>query len=138
MKKVLFVFVGLISLITNSSAQKTERADLIKEWVFLGYEVSEAEGIWTLRYVGYSPCYRKEAGSVIAMKLVDALQKALLELERNPAIGSPALGLALGIDGLRSWRIDGFPLSFWYFERQQHIDIARLVGHRQDAELIEL
>jgi hypothetical protein len=40
MKKVLFVFVGLISLISNSSAQKAERADLIKEWVFLGYEVS--------------------------------------------------------------------------------------------------
>jgi toxin ParE1/3/4 len=82
--------------------------------------------------------YRKEAGSVIAMKLVDSLQKALLELERNPAIGSPVMGQALGIDGLRVWRIDGFPLSFWYFERLQHIDVARLVGHRQDAELIEL
>ena len=82
--------------------------------------------------------YRKEAGSVIAMKLVDALQKALLELERNPAIGSPAMGLALGIVGMRTWRIEGFPLSFWYFERPQAIDVARLVGHRQDAGEIEL
>lgn len=74
----------------------------------------------------------------MAMKLVDSLQKALLALERNPSNGSPVMGQALGIDGLRVWRIDGFPLSFWYFERQQHIDVARLVGHRQDADLIEI
>ncbi len=77
--------------------------------------------------------YRQEAGTKVAGKLVDALQKALGELARHPGIGSPTLGQELGVAGLRTWRIAGFPLSFWYFERDTHLDIARLVGQRQDA-----
>ena len=82
--------------------------------------------------------YRHEAGSRIALKLADALGKALDELTQHPGIGSPVLGQELGIAGLRTWRIDGFPLTFWYFERETHIDIVRLVGQRQDAMGIEV
>lgn len=82
--------------------------------------------------------YRKEAGAQVALKLVDALEAALETLSRNPAIGSPTLGHTLGVNGLRSWRIDGFPLSFWYFEQVAHVDIVRLVGQRQDAADIML
>ena len=64
---------------------------------------------------------------------MDVLRKALLVLQDQPGIGSPTLGLEIGIAGLRSWRVEGFPLSFWYFERDTHLDIARLVGQRQDA-----
>jgi toxin ParE1/3/4 len=77
--------------------------------------------------------YRQEAGIRVAVKLADALEKALDELTRQPGIGSPVLGQELGVTGLRTWRIEGFPLTFWYFERDMHIDIARLVGQRQDA-----
>lgn len=77
--------------------------------------------------------YRGEAGPQVAAKLVKALQRALAALARNPAIGSPALGREIGIGGLRTWRIDGFPLTFWYFERADYVDVARLVGQRQDA-----
>ena len=77
--------------------------------------------------------YRKEAGAKVAGRLVAALRKALQDLERQPRIGSPALGLELGLDGMRTWTVDGFPLSLWYFERQTHLDVARLVGQRQDA-----
>lgn len=68
----------------------------------------------------------------MAAQLVEAMSKALLELERNPASGSPALGKEIGIEGLRTWRVDGFPLSIWYFEHGDHVDVARLVGQRQD------
>ena len=77
--------------------------------------------------------YRDEAGQKIAAKLVRALQRGLDAIHENPAIGSPTLGRELGIDGLRTWLIEGFPLTFWYFERETHIDVARLVGQRQDA-----
>lgn len=77
--------------------------------------------------------YRGEAGPQVAAKLVKALQRALAALQHNPAIGSPSLGREIGIDGLRTWRIDGFPLTFWYFERADYVDVARLVGQRQDA-----
>ena len=82
--------------------------------------------------------YRQEAGTRIALKLADGLEKAQAELTRQPGIGSPVLGLKLGIAGLRTWRIDGFPLTFWYFERETHIDVARLVGQRQDAMSIDV
>jgi toxin ParE1/3/4 len=82
--------------------------------------------------------YRGEAGTKVATKLVHALQRALVMLQNNPAIGSPSLGRELGIDGLRTWAIDGFPLGFWYLDRPTHVDVVRLVGHRQDALRIDL
>ena len=81
--------------------------------------------------------YRDKAGPKVAARLVKALQRALVALEENPGIGSPVLGQTIGIDGLRTWSIDGFPLTFWYFERETFIDVARLVGQRQDALLID-
>ena len=76
--------------------------------------------------------YRHEAGAKVAAKLVEALSKALVELEVNPAIGSPTLGKEIGVEGLRTWRIDGFPLSLLYFKRSEHVDGVRLIGQRQD------
>lgn len=76
--------------------------------------------------------YRKQAGAAVAQKLVQAMAKALQDLEHNPAIGSPTLGKMLGVESLRTWRLQGFPLTFWYFERAEHIDVVRLVGRRQD------
>lgn len=81
--------------------------------------------------------YRDEAGIRVAEKLVRTLEKALHTIAENPAIGSPALGRELGIDGLRTWLIDGFPLAFWYIERETHVDVVRLVGQRQDALQID-
>jgi len=72
----------------------------------------------------------------LAAKLVEAMAmamaKALAALEINPTIGLPALGKEIGIEGLRTWRVDGYPLSFWYFDRDDCIDVLRLVGQRQD------
>ena len=82
--------------------------------------------------------YRKEAGAKVAASLVAALRKALQDLERQPSIGSPTLGHELGLDGMRTWTVDGFPLSLWYFERETHVDVARLIGQRQDASGIEV
>ena len=69
----------------------------------------------------------------MAAQLVEALKAALQTLQQQPGIGSPILGGELGIAEMRTWLVEGFPLTFWYFERETHIDIARLVGQRQDA-----
>jgi toxin ParE1/3/4 len=82
--------------------------------------------------------YRDEAGAVVAARLVAALKKALQTLEQQPAIGSPVLARELGIPEMRTWLVEGFPLAFWYFERETHIDVVRLVGQRQDAFGVEL
>lgn len=76
--------------------------------------------------------YRKEAGSEVAIRFVIASNAALDQLERDPGIGSPALGNSIGIPGLRSWRVAGFPLLWFYFERDNNLDVVRLLGERQD------
>ena len=80
--------------------------------------------------------YRTEVGARVAKKLVGAMKKALHALEQQPGIGSPAIGKELDIDGLRAWRLDGFPLLLWYFERADHLLVVRLVWQRQDSEYL--
>jgi toxin ParE1/3/4 len=76
--------------------------------------------------------YRINAGTVVAENLVHASQLALKQVELDPGMGSPRLGQLAEITGLRSWRISGFPLVWLYLEREDHLDVIRLLGQRQD------
>ena len=80
--------------------------------------------------------YRQHAGVAVTAKLTKAMAGALKALEMNPAIGSLVMGQTLGFTGMRTWRLDGFPLSYWYFEEDDRLRIARLVGQRQDASAV--
>jgi len=80
--------------------------------------------------------YRKEAGSKVAFRLVAATNAALDQIELDPGIGSPLLGAALGIPDLRTWRVTTFPLLWFYFARDDHLDVVRLLGERQDIAAI--
>ena len=77
--------------------------------------------------------YRREAGPQVAENMVAAAKKALDHLERNPGAGSPRIGQTLEVPGLRSWRLSGFPLIWFYFERADCLDVVRLLGERQDV-----
>ena len=77
--------------------------------------------------------YRKEAGTKVAVRLVNATNAALDQIELDPRIGSPVLGKNLGIPGLRTWRVSKFPLLWFYFERDDHLDVVRMLGERQDV-----
>ncbi|MDP1612081.1 MAG: type II toxin-antitoxin system RelE/ParE family toxin [Sulfuritalea sp.] len=76
--------------------------------------------------------YRSQASPIVAENMVIAARKALDQIERNPGIGSPRIGELLDIPGLRSWQLSGFPLMWFYFERDDHLDFTRLLGERQD------
>lgn len=80
--------------------------------------------------------YRNEAGSKAAVRLVAATNAALDQIELEPGIGSPVLGKILGIPRLRTWRVKRFPLLWFYFERDDHLDVVRLLGERQDIAAI--
>lgn len=77
--------------------------------------------------------YRKHAEKSVATNLASAIDEALQLLERNPGVGSPRIGELLDIPGLRSWRVSGFPLALFYFEREACLDVVRLLGERQDV-----
>ena len=79
---------------------------------------------------------RKEGGTRVAVKLANATNAALDQIERDPGIGSPTLGKLLGIPGLRTWRVAKFPLLWCYFERAEQLDVVRLLGERQNIAAI--
>jgi toxin ParE1/3/4 len=80
--------------------------------------------------------YEREGGIELAEHMVDAAIAALEPIERMLEMGSPRLGLLCEIPGLRSWRVAGFPMQWLCFEAEDHLDVVRLIGDRQDVVAI--
>ena len=66
----------------------------------------------------------------------DEARLALKTVEAMPSIGSPRLGLLIAQPALRSWALEHFPVRWFYFERDDHLDVVRLLGERQDIAAI--
>jgi toxin ParE1/3/4 len=77
--------------------------------------------------------YRQQAQTRVAVRPVKATNAALDPIEFDPGIGSPVPGKALEVPGLRTWRVARFPMLWCYFERNDHVDVVRLLGGRQDV-----
>jgi toxin ParE1/3/4 len=76
--------------------------------------------------------YATEGSVELAERMFDAAIAALEPNERMPGMGSPRLGQLCEIPGLLSWRITDFPMQWLYFEAEDHLDVVRLLGDRQD------
>ena len=80
--------------------------------------------------------YAREGGVVLGERVFDAALASLEPIQRMPGMGSPRLGQLCEIAGLRSWRVAGFPLQWFYFERADQLDVVRLLADRQDIAAI--
>ncbi|HLA33402.1 MAG TPA: type II toxin-antitoxin system RelE/ParE family toxin [Rhodocyclaceae bacterium] len=80
--------------------------------------------------------YRQHAGRPTADKLAQAIDNALQLLQFEAGIGSSRIGELLDIPDLKNWRLTGFPLILLYFEREDFLDVVRLLGERQDIPTI--
>lgn len=76
--------------------------------------------------------YADEAGADVALKFVDALKDAYRAIGVRPATGSPRYGHELEVPGLRSRRIGRFPFLIFYMERDDHIDVWRVLHAQRD------
>lgn len=76
--------------------------------------------------------YLEEGGEDVALRFVDALERAYSHIGRQPASGSPRYAHELDIPGLRSWPVTPFPHLIFYLERQDHIDVWRVLHGRRD------
>ena len=74
--------------------------------------------------------YRAEAGERVALGLVGALEQALRHVARHQATGSPCHGHALGLSGLRNWCVKRRLHLVFNVEREDHIDVWRLLRER--------
>lgn len=75
----------------------------------------------------------QEGAEQAALRFVDALEQAYLQLGRQPASGSLRYARELGIPGLRSWPLRRFPYLVFYLEREDHVDAWRVLHGRRDV-----
>lgn len=76
--------------------------------------------------------YRREAGVDVAQRFVASVAETFAAIAEMPAIGSASWGDYLGIAGLRTRRIQGFPYDVFYFESEEIIDVWRILHQHRD------
>jgi toxin ParE1/3/4 len=76
--------------------------------------------------------YIREAGRDVALGFVDALQAAYRIIAERPAAGSPRYAHELALPGLRSQRLKRYPYLVFYMERDDHIDVWRVLHAQRD------
>jgi len=76
--------------------------------------------------------YVGEAGADVALGFIDALQTAYRSIADHPAAGSPRYANQLGLPGLRSRIVRRYPYLVFYIERDDHIDVWRVLHALRD------
>ena len=76
--------------------------------------------------------YRSEDATQAALGFIEALQQAFAHIGRHPAIGSPRYAHELNLPGLRSWQLDRYPHLIFYIERNDHVDVWRVLHGERD------
>jgi toxin ParE1/3/4 len=67
-----------------------------------------------------------------ALGFIDALEEAYVHIGRHPATGSPRYAHELGLPGLRCWSLKRYPHIVFYIERDDHIDLWRVLHGARD------
>jgi toxin ParE1/3/4 len=76
--------------------------------------------------------YRREAGSRVALAFLDAVEHTFQGIRRHPAAGSPHYGHELSLPGLRHRRVEGYPYLVFYVERDEGVDVWRILHAQRD------
>jgi toxin ParE1/3/4 len=76
--------------------------------------------------------YTDEAGEDIAHGFFEAVREAYRAISARPGIGSPRYADLLGVAGLRNRKLARFPYLVFYVEREDHIDVWRVLHAQRD------
>lgn len=76
--------------------------------------------------------YVREADERVALRLVDALERAYRHMGRRPASGPPRYELDLKLPGLRAWPLERYPYVVFYVETKESIDVWRVLHGPRD------
>lgn len=77
--------------------------------------------------------YLSQAGTAIAERFVDALDRTMDALQRRPGAGSLAFADALDINDLRFMALKAFPYAIFYQEPGTEINVLRVLHHGRDV-----
>ncbi|MDH4567655.1 type II toxin-antitoxin system RelE/ParE family toxin [Pseudomonas sp. BN414] len=76
--------------------------------------------------------YLSEATEQAALGFIDALERAYKHISRHPESGSSRYAHELDLPGLRSWTLKRYPYQVFYIERDDHIDVWRVLHGMRD------
>ena len=76
--------------------------------------------------------YLVEASANVALGFVDELERAYAHIARHPASGSPRYAHQLGLADLRFWPLGRYPYLVFYVERDEQIDVWRVLHEQRD------
>ena len=76
--------------------------------------------------------YREVGGTLLSREFLDALRAAFELMADAPQLGSQRHSEWLGIEGLRSWSVRGYPYSVWTVEVGDTIEVWRVLHTARD------
>ena len=79
-----------------------------------------------------SDYYRREAGAQVALEFIDAVERGMRRISRNPQLGSLHFAYELAIPDLRAWPLQRFPYVLFYVDADDEIDLWRILHTRRD------
>lgn len=76
--------------------------------------------------------YLNKAGADVAADFANQLEDSLIKITRQPNIGSPRFGHLVQIPELRHWPVKNFPYLVFYIEKENRIELARVLLSSMD------
>ncbi|MFP4361860.1 MAG: type II toxin-antitoxin system RelE/ParE family toxin [Alphaproteobacteria bacterium] len=76
--------------------------------------------------------YLTVAGEPVALRFVDAVERAFAHIGRHPQTGSDRFAHELDLPGLRFWPVRRFPHLVFFVDRPQHVDVWRVLHGERD------
>lgn len=80
--------------------------------------------------------YLRVAGATTANDFVLAIDALMGNIERFPESGSLRYAELLEVNGMRFSVVERFPYLIFYFERADHVDVARVLHQHRDVPAI--
>lgn len=77
--------------------------------------------------------YLSENAPDAALGFIDAVEQAYSHISRHPATGSSRYAIELNLPGLRFWPLSRYPYLVFYLERDDHIDVWRVLHGSRDV-----
>ena len=76
--------------------------------------------------------YLREAGTDVALRFIDAVERAVNQIGRAPQSGSPRFSYELEIPDLRVPSLARFPYLVFYIDGDGAVDVWRILHTRRD------
>ncbi|CAB3804327.1 type II toxin-antitoxin system RelE/ParE family toxin [Pararobbsia alpina] len=73
-----------------------------------------------------------EGSEQAALGFIAEIEQAYDRLAKHPNIGSPRYGYELSLPGLRSWPLDRYAHLIFYIEREDHVEVWRMLNGKRD------